>query len=206
MKKAVIVFQKNRILGKVKTRLAAAIGDDASLSCYSHMIEYTHQQLSNVEADIHIYYSEFIEPSPHQNWHVQTQKGEDLGDKMNNAFLDLKSNGYDQVIIIGTDCLELNNELIHEAFESLNSTDYVLGPATDGGYYLLGLTELNDVLFLNKAWSNDKVFQTAIDTIQQQNKTVFLLEKLSDIDTFDDLRAYQEKTGNIIHVLPVKIQ
>ena len=194
------------LLGKVKTRLAETIGNEKALDCYSQMIAYTHEQLQKVDADIHLYFSEFIEPSPPQNWHVQTQKGEDLGEKMNNAFLDLKSNGYDQIIIIGTDCLELNNELIHEAFESLNSTDYVLGPATDGGYYLLGLTELNDVLFLNKAWSNDKVFQTAIDTIQQQNKTVFLLEKLSDIDTFDDLRAYQEKTGNIIHVQPVKIQ
>ncbi len=52
------------------------------------------------------------------------------------------------------------------------------------------------MLFLNKEWSNDKVFQIAIDAIQQQNKTTFLLEKISDIDTFEDLRAYQEKTGN----------
>lgn len=196
MKKALIVFQKNKILGKVKTRLAETIGGEKALDCYSQMIAYTHQQLSNVEADIHIYYSEFIEPSPHQNWHVQTQKGEDLGEKMYNAFLDLKSNIYDQVVIIGTDCLELTSEIINNAFTALSSSDYVLGPANDGGYYLLGLTELNDVLFLNKEWSNDKVFQTAIDVIQQQNKTVFLLGKLSDIDTFEDLRAYQEKTGN----------
>jgi rSAM/selenodomain-associated transferase 1 len=162
------------------------------------MIAYTHEQLQKVDADIHLYFSEFIEPSPHQNWHVQTQKGDDLGEKMNNAFLDLKSNGYDQVVIIGTDCLELTSEIINNAFTALNSTDYVLGPANDGGYYLLGLTELVDELFLNKEWSNDKVFQTTIDVIQQQNKTVFLLEKLSDIDTFEDLRAYQEKTGNIL--------
>ena len=196
MKKALIVFQKNRILGKVKTRLAETIGDEKALDCYSHMIAYTHEQLQKVDADIHLYFSEFIEPSPHQNWHVQTQKGEDLGEKMNNAFLDLKSNGYDQVVIIGTDCLELTSELIHKAFESLISFDYVLGPANDGGYYLLGLTELNDVLFLNKEWSNSQVFQTTYEAIQQQNKTVFILEKLSDIDTFEDLRGYQEKTGN----------
>lgn len=200
MKKAVIVFQKNRILGKVKTRLAETIGDEKALDCYSHMIAYTHEQLQKVDADIHLYFSEFIEPSPHQNWHFQTQKGDDLGEKMNNAFLDLKSNCYDQVVIIGTDCLELTSEMINDAFKALNSSDYVLGPANDGGYYLLGLTELNDVLFLNKAWSNDKVFQTTIDAIQQQNKTVFLLEKLSDIDTFEDLRAYQEKTGNILFI------
>jgi len=199
MKKALIVFQKNRILGKVKTRLAETIGDKKALDCYSHMIAYTHEQLANVEADIHLYFSEFIEPSPPQNWHVQTQKGEDLGEKMNNAFLDLKSNGYDQVVIIGTDCLELTSEIINNAFTALNSTDYVLGPANDGGYYLLGLTELVDELFLNKEWSNDKVFQTTIDVIQQQNKTVFLLDRLSDIDTFEDLKAYQEKTGNILY-------
>jgi len=198
MKKALIVFQKNRILGKVKTRLAETIGDEKALHCYSHMIAYTHQQLQKVDTDIHLYFSEFIESVPHQNWHVQTQKGDDLGEKMYNAFLDLKSNGYDQVVIIGTDCLELTSEIINNAFKALNSTDYVLGPANDGGYYLLGLTELNDVLFLNKEWSNDQVFQTTIDSIQQQNKTVFLLDKLNDIDTFEDLKAYQEKTGNFL--------
>ena len=197
MKKALIVFQKNRILGKVKTRLAETIGDEKALDCYSQMIAYTYEQLQKVDADIHLYFSEFIESVPHQNWHVQTQKGEDLGEKMYNAFLELKSVGYDQVLIIGTDCLELTSEIINNSFIALNSSDYVLGPATDGGYYLLGLTELNDVLFLNKEWSNDKVFQTAIDVIQQQNKTVFLLGKLSDIDDFNDLKSYQEKTGNI---------
>lgn len=198
MKKALIVFQKNKILGKVKTRLAETIGDEKALYCYSHMIAYTHQQLQKVDADIHLYFSEFIESVPHQNWHVQTQKGEDLGEKMYNAFLDLKSNIYDQVVIIGTDCLELTSEIINNAFTALSSSDYVLGPANDGGYYLLGLTELNDVLFLNKEWSNDQVFQTTIDNIQQQNKTVFLLDKLNDIDTFEDLKAYQEKTGNFL--------
>ena len=198
MKKAVIVFQKNRILGKVKTRLADSIGDEAALDCYSHMIAFTHHQLLNVKADINLFYSEFVEPTSKENWQSHVQKGNDLGERMHNAFKNLKSKGYDQVIIIGTDCLELTSKIINNAFTALNSTDYVLGPATDGGYYLLGLTELSDLLFLNKEWSNSQVFQTTYEAIQQQNKTVFLLEKLSDIDTFEDLRAYQEKTGNIL--------
>jgi rSAM/selenodomain-associated transferase 1 len=196
MKKAIIVFQKNLLLGKVKTRLAETISDEAALDCYSQMISFTHEQLVKVDADIHLYFSEFIEPTAPQNWQVQVQKGDDLGEKMYNAFLDLKFLGYDQVVIIGTDCLELTTKIINNSFASLNSCDFVLGPANDGGYYLLGLNELSDSLFLNKEWSNSEVFQTTRKSILQQNKTVFLLEKLSDIDTFEDLRAYQEKTGN----------
>ncbi len=195
MKKALIVFQKNRTLGKVKTRLAESIGEEAALECYSQMIDFTHNVLSSSDADVHLYFSDFIEPTIFQNWQSHVQTGNDLGAKMHTAFRELKSLGYDQVVIIGTDCLELTRELIHKAFESLISFDYVLGPATDGGYYLLGLNELSDSLFLNKEWSNSQVFQTTIDTIKQQNKTVFLLDKLNDIDNFNDLKSYQEKTG-----------
>lgn len=198
MKKALIVFQKNKILGKVKTRLAESIGNEVALVCYTQMIEFTHQQLLNTEADIHLFYSDFFEPTTLDNCQTHIQTGNDLGERMFNAFKEMKSIGYSQVVIIGTDCLELTSEMINDAFKALNSTDYVLGPAFDGGYYLLGLTELNDELFLNKEWSNDKVFQTTIDVIQQQNKTVFLLEKLNDIDTFEDLIAYQEKTGTVL--------
>jgi rSAM/selenodomain-associated transferase 1 len=200
MKKALIVFQKNAILGNVKTRLAQTIGEEVALSCYFEMIKSTHQQLLKVEADIFLYYSDFIESTLAQNWPTRLQNGKDLGERMYNAFKELKSIGFEQVVIIGTDCLELTSIIINQAFATLSSHDYVLGPATDGGYYLLGLTELTDSLFLNKEWSNESVFQTAIDTIKKENKTVFLLEKLSDIDNYTDLIAYQEKTGKILFV------
>jgi len=200
LKKALIVFQKNKILGKVKTRLAETIGDEKALVCYAQMIEFTYQQLLNVEADIHLFYSDFVEPTTLDNCQTHIQTGNDLGERMFNAFKEMKCIGYNQVVIIGSDCLELTRRLINEAFESLNTYDYVLGPALDGGYYLLGLNELSESLFLNKEWSNRFVFQSTIDTIQQQNKTVFLLDRLSDIDTFEDLKAYQEKTGNNLFI------
>ena len=116
MKKAVIVFQKNRILGKVKTRLADSIGDEAALLYYSQMIEFTHQLLLKVDAEIHLFYAEFVEPTSKENWQSHVQKGNDLGERMHNAFKNLKSMGYDQVIIIGTDCLELTSKIINNAF------------------------------------------------------------------------------------------
>ncbi len=104
----------------------------------------------NVDADIHLYFTQNL-----LNLHLyrklalsNSKRSNDLRRKECTMLLEnLKSLGYDQVVIIGTDCLELTSKIINNAFIALNSSDYVLGPANDGGYYLLGLTELNDVLF-----------------------------------------------------------
>ena len=111
---------------------------------------------------------------------------------MTAAFFELFQQGYSKVAIIGSDCPELTTFVIKDAFNKLDTTDVVIGPSSDGGYYLLGLTHLVPELFNNKQWSTDTVLTDTIkDTIYLRKSCSFLTE-LSDIDTADDLRRYQE--------------
>lgn len=198
MKRALIVFQKNQILGKVKSRLAATIGNELALDCYSQMVKYTHDQIRHSIADVCIFFSESEENQNIENWDLNIQEGDDLGSRMFNAFKKIKNRQYDQLVIIGTDCLELTSLHIDQAFKSLKSNDYVIGPATDGGYYLLGLNQLNESIFSNKKWSTDSVFESTLKDIKNQHQTVFLLDRLNDIDDYYDLLDYQNRTGKII--------
>lgn len=196
-KKAIIVFQKNKELGKVKTRLAKDVGDEKALRYYTVMIEHTHEQLKKVEANVIIYYSAFIPEFEESNFQQKVQHGEDLGIRMMNAFQEVKDLGYQQIVIIGTDCLEMNDFILNKAFEALNDSDFVIGPATDGGYYLLGLNEVLPSLFIDRSWSNEHVFQNAIDSISAEHKSVSVLPTLNDIDNLEDLKAYESNFGEI---------
>jgi hypothetical protein len=109
---------------------------------------------------------------------------------MHNAFEVLFMSGYNKVIIIGSDLLDLNSEIIEHAIKTLDNNDVVLGPAEDGGYYLLGLKRLYPELFQNKAWGTETVREDTLADLK--NKTVSLLKPLNDIDTFDDMKHYNQ--------------
>ena len=115
------------------------------------------------------------------------QKGNDLGEKMKNAFKEILSLDYEKIVIIGTDCADLDENILNEAFEKLNEFDFVLGPANDGGYYLLGQKSSADELFEDIEWSTEKVLQQTIDKIDVRDKSYFLLKVLTDIDNISDL-------------------
>lgn len=106
---------------------------------------------------------------------------------MSRAFDQAFEQGYDHVIIIGTDCLELRIRHIEEAFAVLKNNDLVLGPAEDGGYYLIGLNKNDGQLFKNIAWSSDAVFANTIAIATEKQLKVHLLECLNDIDEYSDL-------------------
>jgi rSAM/selenodomain-associated transferase 1 len=106
---------------------------------------------------------------------------------MLNSFKELFNQGFTRIIIIGSDCLQLKTETIEEAVAVLESNSAVIGPARDGGYYLLGLTELYPDLFINKPWSTDQVFAKTIDDFNKQGISYAMLEELSDIDDITDL-------------------
>ena len=193
MKEVLIIFAKNPEYGKVKTRLAATIGNEQALFIYQKLIEHTIAITKKISADKIVYYSDsIVEKDTWGNnfYQKKLQSGNDLGERMKNAFKSSFTAGYQKVIIIGTDCFELNEEFISIAFEKMNDDDVVLGPAKDGGYYLLGMKKFYPSFFENIEWSSEKVLKQTLTTAMRLNLSVFLLPQLSDIDREPDLKDY----------------
>ena len=190
-KNLLIIFVKNLIPGTVKTRLAADIGIDGALDVYQFLVEHTAEVTEDVESDKVVYYSEYVEIEDvfdTDKYKLQTQRGNDLGEKMLNAFQKSFESGYEKVVIIGSDCFELKTDHMEEAFDMLENHDISIGPASDGGYYPLGMKKPHPELFENKKYSHDKVFEELLTAIGENNLTFHLLPELNDIDTFDDLK------------------
>jgi rSAM/selenodomain-associated transferase 1 len=190
MKQALLIFAKNPVYGKVKTRLATAIGHDAALSVYRDLLEVTKKISCNLSVNKIIFYSDFIEEQDiwdQKIYEKQVQRGENLGRRMQNAFIHASDEGNEKVIIIGSDCPEINGPIIMSAFAHLNAYDVIIGPATDGGYYLLGMKKLQARLFENISWSTASVLEETIEACKKQNLLYYLLPVLSDLDEEKDL-------------------
>lgn len=189
-KQALLIFAKNPEAGRVKTRLAATIGTDAALDVYKQLVEHTVLVTICLPVDKIVFYSDFVFDKDEWNTELylkQLQNGKDLGERMNNAFASAFKNGYDRVVIIGTDCFELNAEIIMNAFACLDKYDVVIGPAEDGGYYLLGLKQLYSEVFENIHWSTSTVFDETTRKCAALQLTYGLLPVLNDIDEENDL-------------------
>jgi len=194
MDKALIVFIKNAEKGKVKTRLAATIGDEKALEIYQELLAHTRHVSANTKVDCLLFYSNYIEAE--DAWDAErfrkfVQVGADLGERMKGAFeLAFERYGYEQVAIIGSDCAELSEDTITAAFEKLEYHEVVIGPSTDGGYYLLGMNNLFKSVFDNKHWSTSSVLEDTLVDIKNAGLTYYLLPELTDIDTEEDLVAF----------------
>lgn len=199
-KKALIIFARNPELGKCKTRLAKTIGDENALNVYKTLLQHTAKISKGVKADPFVFYSEHIHKNDtwdDTDFRKKLQQGEDLGERMSHAFSDLLQNNYQKIIIIGSDILDLTTEIINDAFNQLESHDVVIGPAKDGGYYLLGMKVLHADLFKNKSWGTATVLKNTLKDLT--NKSVYLLEELNDIDTFEDIKDYPQFKKFITH-------
>ncbi len=188
-----MVFIKNPSLGKVKTRLAKTVGDEKALHIYHILLDHTHKVAKRIKGDKAVFYSDFINNNDEwkKNDFIQLlQKGNALGDKMENAFEKAFNMGYKKIIIIGSDCLDLNENIISDAFKLLDEQEVVLGPARDGGYYLLGMRNLYPQLFKNKTWSAENVLLDTLLDLSNLNLSFKLLPTLSDIDVEKDLEHY----------------
>ncbi|MBC7511452.1 MAG: TIGR04282 family arsenosugar biosynthesis glycosyltransferase [Ferruginibacter sp.] len=190
MDNALIIFIKNPVKGKVKTRLAATIGDDMALAIYQKLIKHTLDIVKDVAADKFIFFSNTIDETiGHKNTpvHKAIQFGNDLGEKMKNAFERLFKSEYKCIIIIGTDCPGITSNILLEAFSKLNNNDVVIGPAMDGGYYLIGMKEMYGKLFEDISWSTSTVLHSTIERCKINNWAYALLTALSDVDEEKDL-------------------
>lgn len=195
-KKALIIFTRNPELGKVKTRLAKSVGDESALEIYKFLLKHTVAITKNLNVDKYVFYSENIHREDiwdPEIFRKKLQTGTDLGEKMQNAFSELFDMGYEKVIIVGSDIFELGQSDIENAFEVLQTTETVIGPATDGGYYLLGMKELNATIFQNKNWGTATVLEETLADLRQ--KKYVLLEERNDVDYYQDIKeidAFQQ--------------
>lgn len=190
MKNLLIIFYRNPELGRVKTRLAKTLGDEKALAIYLKLSSHTRSITESLAIDKIIYYSNFADTEdvwPNILFHKKIQHGNDLGEKMHHAFAQEFKNGYERICIIGTDCFELSADIIHQAFDQLQSHDAVIGPAKDGGYYLLGMKRLIPELFKYKSWSTDTVTHDTIEDLKNLNLTFTNLLELTDVDEEKDL-------------------
>lgn len=190
MKELLIIFYRNPELGKVKTRLAKTIGDKKALAIYLMLANYTRVITQDIQVDKVVYYSHFIDTEDawlDQLYKKKLQSGEDLGKKMLHAFEEGFQNGYQRICIIGTDCFELNSSIVSKAFAQLKKEDAVLGPAKDGGYYLLGMNQLLKEVFQNKLWSTASVASSTLQDFKNKNISCALLPELTDVDEEKDL-------------------
>lgn len=192
-KDSLIIFTRNPELGKVKTRLAKAIGNEKSLRIYKYLLSHTESVSRGINALKTVYYSVKIRSNDiwnDEHYKKNIQIGNDLGERMYNAFKEQFNNDFEKVLIIGSDLPKLSEDIINNGFNALQNHDVVLGPAQDGGYYLLGLKNPLKTIFKNKHWGGDSVLK---DTLTELNEnSVFMLEELNDIDTFDDLKQFPE--------------
>jgi rSAM/selenodomain-associated transferase 1 len=188
--KALALFLKNQRLGAVKTRLAAAIGNQRALEIYARLVALTLKAAKGVSASLHLFYGDALESTSinlQAEQHIQIGSG--LGERMNNAFNELLNN-YKKVVLIGSDLPEISATLIDEAFEKLDSCDLVIGPAEDGGYYLIALKAPQPSLFTSIEFSNAEVYERTLMCADSEKLKVAILKKLRDVDTADDLAHF----------------
>jgi uncharacterized protein len=188
-----IIFYRNPELGKVKTRLAATVGNERALAIYLKLVAHTRSITSEVDCDRVVWYSNFVDTEdnwPNDLFYKDRQRGETLGDRMQFAFEQAFKKGYQRVCVIGTDCLELTSEILNRAFNKLATHDAVIGPALDGGYYLLGMKKLHYEFFSNKVWSTNMVFENTVRDFKTLGLSFQQLPALTDIDEEKDLPSY----------------
>ena len=190
-KNLLIIFTRNPVLGKVKTRLAKTVGDKTALDIYTFLLKKTKEITLDSPCDKVVYYSEKIIKNDIWNcnsFRKEVQFGEDLGAKMKNSFYDAFENNYRKVVLIGSDIYDLESYHINEAFKKLETNDVVMGPALDGGYYLIGLKKMHPKIFDNKKCGSSTVRKDTLKNLEKVD--VHLLPILNDVDVIEDIEHH----------------
>ncbi|MBI5101150.1 MAG: TIGR04282 family arsenosugar biosynthesis glycosyltransferase [Nitrospirae bacterium] len=188
--------------GRVKTRLAADIGPADAAVLSREITERVMEQTTPPSGG----YVRFVFYGPPErtdefgSWlpdeKLICQRGGDIGERMHNAVTCLFDNGADKAVITGSDIPDLAKETVLQAFELLEGADVVIGPALDGGYYLIGMKSPMPVLFRDIPWSTEDVYSETVGAITRSGRSYKCLPALSDIDTVEGLRSYL-KEGSI---------
>ncbi len=182
-----IIFARRPVLGKVKTRLAATLGDEKALDIYKRLLIHTRNISENCVGKGFAFLTEKDEENFWNGFSCYPQNGQSLGDRMYDAFSLLFTKGYEHCIIIGSDCPGLTIEIIDDAFDALHVNDMVIGAAKDGGYYLLGMNKLYPTLFKNKNWSTENVYKETLADIETLGLSFKTMPILNDVDEEKDV-------------------
>jgi rSAM/selenodomain-associated transferase 1 len=195
MSNALILFVRKPEKGKVKTRIAATEGDDFALAIYKKLLAHTHSITAPLDCSKYVFYAGTIEDQDMwtEGYEKVLQAETDLGNRMKTAFARLFEKGHSRICIIGSDCYELSTEFIEDAYEQLENVDVVIGPAQDGGYYLLGMKEELKDVFQGIDWSTEKVLTQTITQLEKGEYTFALLPLLHDVDTIDEVPSIWKK-------------
>ena len=193
--RCLLFFIKNPEKGKVKTRLASAIGDKKAVKLYKRFLLEMLFTLNRGTFLFYLCYSPESPLSDLRDWLgdqylYMPQSGENLGERMKNGFAEAISMNFRRVVLIGSDIPDLPLAFIEEAFTSLREKDVVIGPSFDGGYYLIGFKNktFSARVFEGIHWSTESVFEKTLKVLKQEGLTVHTLQPLRDIDTVEDLR------------------
>jgi len=199
-KPIILLFIKAPLKGQIKSRLAAAIGNDAALELYQRFVLDTIDTVRALPVPVRICFHPPEAGTAIRAWlgneqDCVPQQGNDLGERMERAFEQVFQEGYERAVLVGSDIPELSTPIFDEAFTSLNVDDAVLGPTADGGYYLIGFkaTTFLPSVFHDIAWSTSTVCDETLGTFKRSGQRVHLLPKLHDVDTKDDLSIFFKK-------------
>ncbi len=208
----IFIMVKYPELGKVKVRLAQSIGEEAATRLYRAFVQDTLSTVGALDIPYHIavhppesqtQLAEWLGTS-HRYIH---QNGANLGERLLNGFITMFEKKYQQVIALASDCPDLPKEILQAAVSSLQTHEAVIGPAPDGGYYLIGFTPAKFIpnVFRDISWSTNAVFQETLSRIQAETHQVHVLPEWQDIDTMGDLqefyKKYQSKPSDTLYAM-----
>jgi len=193
---ALVVMARYPQIGTTKTRLARTIGDEETVRLYRAFLTDLAHKFAGHVCDLHwaytpanIDYLSFmatLAPALTEHMHAFPQQGTDFGARLYHAFQWMHDQGYQRTIVIGSDSPQISSKIIMQAQKGLEKADVVLGPADDGGYYLIAMRRPYDV-FRGIPMSTSVVAQKTIELAQSQGLKVHTLEHLFDIDELPDL-------------------
>lgn len=187
------VFAKPPVAGKVKTRLLKDIGAHAATEVYRYCLKHTLQVVYNTNLACEIWLSETCADSTFANHQCQLQQGVDLGERMLFALSQsLDTSSDESVLLIGSDCLDLEPDHLDSALKSLENHDLVFLPCIDGGFAMIGCRRIEPSLFDQVTWSSETVLDQTLRNAKKLRLSVDLLETVRDIDTLQDLNHYPE--------------
>ncbi|UCE34605.1 MAG: TIGR04282 family arsenosugar biosynthesis glycosyltransferase [Deltaproteobacteria bacterium] len=206
--RCILFFVRNPERGEVKTRLAATLGHNVARDLYRCFILDMLSALESTDFPITICYYpkdalDDVKGIVGDGYAFQPQYGEDLGERMKNGMTDSFAQGFDPVIVIGSDIPDLPVAFIQESFAALQTYDTVIGPALDGGYYLIGFKQESFLpeAFRGIEWGTNTVLTRTLGILRDHQRTAYLLPPLQDIDTLEDLKVFLEKLKHAPHSL-----
>ena len=199
----VLLFVRAPQRGRVKTRLAARLGADKTLALYRCFVEDIMATLNAGLYQPSIFYTPKDQKSVVQAWlgrnyHCLPQSGSNLGERMYQALRHIFHEPVKRAVLIGSDIPDLSTGIIAEAFAALQESDVVIGPAKDGGYYLIGFQKdaLSGDVFNGMEWGTNQVFQQTLVQLQHANLSYHILPICQDIDTYEDLMAFYSRNAS----------